>query len=52
MRGTEGEDAKENLLTAEEGNREGSETWEAIVIQNTDRAKVRWGGIRSRVQRE
>lgn len=52
MRGTEGEDAKENLLTAEEENREGSETWEAVVIQNTDRAKVRWGGIRSRVQRE
>ena len=52
MRGTEGEDSKGNLLTAEEGNRAGSETREAIGTQNTDRAKVRCGGVRSRVPRE
>lgn len=46
MRVTEGEDSKGNLLTAEEENREGSETWEAVGTQNTDREKVRWGGVR------
>lgn len=43
MRVTEGEDSKGNLLTAEEENREGSETWEAVGTQNTDREKSEMG---------